>query len=147
MFKNPLLLIALTLTGAVAVWGILDTPGLAQFASTIVGIQFTSRSWFIMLTASSLLITCLWLALSPYGQLKLGHEEDEPEFSTVSWLTMLFAAGMGVGLLYFGTAEPVFHFGIATTILVSRKQLEWRCLSPTSTGVFMPGPCMPLSAW
>jgi glycine betaine transporter len=121
MFKNPLLLIALTLTGAVAVWGIFDTPGLAQFASTIVGIQFTSRSWFIMLTASSLLITCLWLALSPYGQLKLGHEEDEPEFSTVSWLTMLFAAGMGVGLLYFGTAEPVFHFGIARNYISEPK--------------------------
>ena len=121
MFKNPLLLIALTLTGAVAVWGIFDTPGLAHFASTIVGIQFTSRSWFIMLTASSLLFTCLWLALSPYGRLKLGREEDEPEFSTVSWLTMLFAAGMGVGLLYFGTAEPVFHFGIARNYISEPK--------------------------
>ncbi len=110
MFKNPLLLIALALTGAVAVWGILDTSGLANFASTTVGATFTSRGWFIMLTASFLLIVCIWLALSPYGQLKLGHAEDEPEFSTVSWLTMLFAAGMGVGLLYFGTAEPISHY-------------------------------------
>jgi len=117
MFKNPLLLIALTLTGAVAVWGIFDTKGLADFASTTVGIQFTSRSWFIMLTASGLLITCLWLAFTPYSRLKLGREEDEPEFSTVSWLTMLFAAGMGVGLLYFGTAEPVSHYGAARNFL------------------------------
>ena len=112
MFKNPLLLVALALTGAVAVWGIFDTPGLAHFASTVTGAMFTSRGWFIMLTASVLLLACIWLALSPYGRLKLGAEEDEPEFSTISWLTMLFAAGMGVGLLYFGTAEPVSHYGI-----------------------------------
>jgi hypothetical protein len=72
MFKNPLLLSALTLTGAVAVWGIFDTPGLANFSSTVVGTMFTSRGWFIMLTASALLLVCIWLALSPYGRLKLG---------------------------------------------------------------------------
>ncbi len=110
MFKNPLLLIALALTGAVAVWGIFDTPGLANFAATTVSSAFTSRGWFIMLTASFLLIICIWLAFSPYGRLKLGHAEDEPEFSTTSWLSMLFAAGMGVGLLYFGTAEPISHY-------------------------------------
>ncbi len=112
MFKNPLLLIALVLTGAVAVWGFVDTPGLARFASTATGIEFTTRGWFIMLTASTLLMVCIWLAISPYGRIKLGQDEDEPEFSTVSWLTMLFAAGMGVGLLYFGTAEPISHYAI-----------------------------------
>ena len=75
MFKNPLLLVALALTGAVAVWGIFDTPGLATFASTVTGAMFTSRGWFIMLTASVLLLACIWLALSPYGKLKLGAEE------------------------------------------------------------------------
>ncbi len=109
MFKNPLLIVAMTLTGAVAVWGIVDTPGLATFARTVVGTMFTFRGWFIMLTASTLLLTSIWLAFSRYGRLKLGQEEDTPEFSTISWLTMLFAAGMGVGLLFFGTAEPVSH--------------------------------------
>ncbi len=110
MFKNPLLSVALIITGAVAVWGIIDTAGLAAFAARLVGIQFTSRAWFIMLAVSFMLITSIWLALSRYGRIKLGKDDDEPEFSTVSWLSMLFAAGMGVGLLYWGTAEPLTHY-------------------------------------
>ncbi len=106
MLKNPLLLIALIITGAIAVWGIVDTTGLAAFSSHLVSIQFTSRAWVIMLAVSFMLVTSVWLALSRYGRIKLGKDDDEPEFSTISWLTMLFAAGMGVGLLYWGTAEP-----------------------------------------
>jgi len=112
LFKNPLLLIALTLTGLIAIWGIIDTAGLTQFSSTITGVMFTSRGWFVMLSASLLLILCIWLAISPYGKIKLGKDDDEPEFSTVSWLSMLFAAGMGVGLLFWGTAEPLSHFKV-----------------------------------
>ncbi|GMQ75434.1 MAG: BCCT family transporter [Gammaproteobacteria bacterium] len=110
MLKNPLLIVALVLTGAVAVWGIVDTEGLATFASTIVRIMFRSRGWFIMLTVSAMLVLCFWLAFSRYGRIKLGKDDDEPEFSTMSWLTMLFAAGMGVGLLYWGSAEPISHY-------------------------------------
>ena len=112
MFKNPLLLIALSLTGLVALWGIIDTAGLAGFSSSMTGVMFTSRGWFIMLSASLLLILCICLAISPYGKIKLGKDDDEPEFSTVSWLTMLFAAGMGVGLLFWGSAEPLSHFEV-----------------------------------
>ena len=110
MFKNPLLIIALLITGAIALWGILDTAGLAAFAAQLVGTQFTSRAWFIMLTVSFMLIISIWLALSPYGTIKLGKDDDEPEFSTLSWIAMLFSAGMGVGLLYWGTAEPLTHY-------------------------------------
>ncbi len=110
MPKNPLLLIALTITGAIAIWGIVDTAGLAALSSRLVRIQFTSRAWFIMLTVSFILLVSVWLALSRYGRIKLGRDDDKPEFSTVSWLTMLFAAGMGVGLLYWGTAEPITHY-------------------------------------
>jgi glycine betaine transporter len=110
VLRNPLLLVALSITGAIAVWGIVDTQGLAAMAELLVGIQFTSRAWFIMLTVSFMLIVSVWLALSRYGRIKLGKDDDEPEFSTVSWLTMLFAAGMGVGLLYWGTAEPLTHY-------------------------------------
>ncbi len=112
MLKNPLLLIALALTGFVALWGILDTTGLAGFSAMLTGVLFTSRSWFIMLSVSILLILSIWLTFSPYGKIKLGKDDDEPEFSTVSWLTMLFAAGMGVGLLFWGTAEPLSHFKV-----------------------------------
>ena len=68
-----------------------------------------------MLAVSFILVTSIWLALSRYGGIRLGADEDRPEFSTVSWLTMLFAAGMGVGLLYWGTAEPLTHYLLIST--------------------------------
>jgi len=111
-FTSPLLIAALAITGAVAAWGLLDAAGLAAQAAFLVQIQFTSRAWFIMLAVSFMLIVCIWLALSRYGSIRLGKDDDRPEFSTLSWLTMLFAAGMGVGLLFWGSAEPLTHFDL-----------------------------------
>jgi glycine betaine transporter len=113
MFKNPLLLIALALTIGVSIWGIVDTQGLSQLAAKQVSIVLRSRGWFIMLTVSLLLITSLILAFSKFGRIKLGRDDDQPEFSTMSWMTMMFAAGMGVGLLFYGAAEPITHFQFA----------------------------------
>ncbi|WP_193170157.1 BCCT family transporter [Nisaea nitritireducens] len=107
------LIFALFITGGIAVWGIADTKGLADLAQSVVGFYFTSRGWFVMLTVSVLLITAIGLALSPYGRIVLGKDGDKPEFSTPEWLSMLFAAGMGVGLLYWGSAEPITHYLIA----------------------------------
>jgi glycine betaine transporter len=109
-FFSPLLLTALALTSAIAVWGLFDAAGLAAQAAFLVQIQFTSRAWFIMLAVSFMLIVSVWLAFSRYGGIRLGKDDDRPEFSTISWLTMLFAAGMGVGLLFWGSAEPLTHF-------------------------------------
>lgn len=114
MQKNPLLIVALSITAAIAIWGTVDSQGLSTIAAKLVGAQFTSRAWFIMLTVSFLLIISFWLALSKYGSIKLGRDTDEPEFSTISWLAMLFSAGMGVGLLYWGTAEPLTHYLLVT---------------------------------
>jgi glycine betaine transporter len=111
-FASPLLMTALAITSAIAIWGLVDTDGLAAQAAYLVHIQFTSRAWFIMLAVSFMLIVCIWLALSRYGSIKLGADDDVPEFSTISWLTMLFAAGMGVGLLFWGSAEPLTHFDL-----------------------------------
>jgi glycine betaine transporter len=119
--KSPLLIIALAITGLIAGWGIFDTAGLTAFSARVVGVQFTSRAWFIMLAVSFMLVVSVWLALSRYGRIKLGRDDDEPEFSTVSWLTMLFAAGMGVGLLYWGTAEPLTHYLLLSEFEDSRR--------------------------
>jgi len=122
MFFNPLLLIAVGLTLAVAVWGIVDTAGLTQLATDHVRLVFRSRGWFVMLTATTLLLTCGWLAVSRYGRIRLGNEDDQPEFSTMSWLTMMFAAGMGVGLLFFGAAEPITHYLFLVSQEVAPRQ-------------------------
>jgi len=111
-FASPLLILALTITGAIAIWGLVDTAGLAAGAAFLVHMAFTSRAWFIMAAVSFMLIVSIWLVFSRYGGIKLGKDDDLPEFSTMSWLTMLFAAGMGVGLLFWGSAEPLTHYDL-----------------------------------
>jgi glycine betaine transporter len=119
--RNPVLVAALAVTGGIATWGMMDNEGLAGVSSRVVGAMFASRGWFVMLTVSTILIATIGLALSRYGRVRLGHDDDRPEFSTVSWLTMLFAAGMGVGLLYWGSAEPLTHLEVARRIVGDQK--------------------------
>lgn len=71
---------------------------------------FQHFSWFYILAFSFFLFFLLFTSLSQFGDVKLGTEEESPEFSFLSWLAMLFAAGMGVGLMFFGVAEPLSHF-------------------------------------
>ncbi|MBN7769145.1 choline BCCT transporter BetT [Marinobacter daepoensis] len=66
--------------------------------------------WFYLLSMGIYLALALVLALSRYGQVKLGPDHSEPDFSYLSWFAMLFSAGMGIGLVFYGVAEPVFHF-------------------------------------
>ncbi len=66
--------------------------------------------WFYIAAVAGFLGLILILALGPTGALKLGADDTEPDFPYLSWLAMLFAAGMGIGLMYFGVAEPIQHF-------------------------------------
>lgn len=67
-------------------------------------------AWLFPLTVSGLLVFSLWLVFSRYGQIKLGPDDSKPEFNTIAWISMLFSAGMGIGLVFFGVAEPVLHY-------------------------------------
>lgn len=71
---------------------------------------FLHFNWFYILTFSAFLCFLILLAISNFGSIKLGTDEEAPEFSFLSWLSMLFAAGMGVGLMFFGVAEPLSHY-------------------------------------
>ncbi len=66
--------------------------------------------WFYVLVVAGFLLFVVWIFLSPYGSLKLGKSGDEPDFSYPTWFAMLFSAGMGIGLLFYGVAEPILHF-------------------------------------
>ncbi|WP_035294433.1 BCCT family transporter [Clostridium sp. KNHs214] len=67
-------------------------------------------SWFYILVMISFFIFCIWVGLSKYGKIKLGKDEDEPKYSLASWFAMLFSAGMGIGLIFWGVAEPLNHY-------------------------------------
>lgn len=66
--------------------------------------------WFYMLAVAGFLVFVIGLAISPYGGIKLGPDHAEPDYGYVTWFSMLFSAGMGIGLLFFGVAEPIMHF-------------------------------------
>ena len=70
----------------------------------------SSGSWFYVLSVAIILVTVLFLGVSEYGDIKLGPDHAEPQFHLTTWLSMLFAAGMGIGLMFFGVAEPLMHF-------------------------------------
>lgn len=86
-------------------------PGAANslFAAVQSGIV-TYGSWYYVLVVAIILVSCLVFAFTQYGDIKLGPDHAEPEYSLISWFAMLFAAGMGIGLMFFGVAEPVMHF-------------------------------------
>lgn len=66
--------------------------------------------WYYVAAIAIFVVFALWIGLSRYGDIKLGQDDDEPEFSVMSWFALLFAAGMGIGLVFFGVAEPLNHF-------------------------------------
>ena len=70
----------------------------------------TNLDWLFMITANLVLLFCLFVAFSPLGKIRLGGADAKPEYSNLTWLAMLFAAGVGIGLLFFGVAEPTYYF-------------------------------------
>ena len=70
----------------------------------------TNLDWLFMITANLVFLFCLVVALSPLGKVRLGGADAKPEYSYLTWLAMLFAAGVGIGLLFFGVSEPVTYF-------------------------------------
>lgn len=67
-------------------------------------------SWFYVLTVAFIFFFVIFLSLSRYGDIRLGPDHATPDYSLVTWLSMLFAAGMGIGLMFFGVAEPLMHY-------------------------------------
>ncbi|EFV90943.1 BCCT family glycine betaine transporter [Dietzia cinnamea P4] len=101
---------ALVLVGAVLVWGLGFTDSF-QSAST-AAFDWTARSvdWLFVLAATVFVAFVLWLALSKYGNVRLGGDAERPQFRTTSWISMMFAAGMGIGLMFYGVSEPLSHY-------------------------------------
>ena len=66
--------------------------------------------WFMIFTIAFLVVFCLWLAIGKSGSIRLGPDDAKPDFSYLTWFAMLFSAGMGIGLIFWGVAEPAMHF-------------------------------------
>jgi choline/carnitine/betaine transport len=95
---------------AFLVWGFVSTESLASASGSALTWVMDNTGWLFVLTASGFVVFVLWLALGKYGTIPLGRDDEEPEFNGVSWVAMMFSAGMGIGLMFFGVAEPLSHF-------------------------------------
>lgn len=94
----------------IVLWGILSPTSLSTVFDAALSTTTRNFGWLYLWVVLALVIFSLFLATSRYGDLKLGNEDDEPEFSLRSWFAMLFAAGMGIGLVFWGVAEPISHY-------------------------------------
>ncbi|GAB5463271.1 BCCT family transporter [Phaeobacter italicus] len=107
------------LVSALIVWAITVPENAAAVLNALNGAMLKSfASWYIWVVAL-FLVLCVGLALVPAtGRLNLGRPEDRPEFSRFSWFSMMFGAGIGIGMLTFATAEPMYHFAINPNVII-----------------------------
>jgi len=95
---------------AFLVWGFVSTDSLAKVSGDSLAWTMANTGWLFVLTSSGFVVFVIWLALSRFGNITLGRDDEEPEFNTVSWVAMMFSAGMGIGLMFYGVSEPITHF-------------------------------------
>ncbi len=102
--------VAVAFTIAFIAWGVFGGDSLSDTASSVLGWVVTYTGVFFTTVATAILLFMLFLGASKYGRIPLGRDDEEPEFSMFSWISMLFAAGMGIGLVFWGAAEPLTFF-------------------------------------
>ena len=107
---NFIFIISLIIVMSVALYSILASDSFSNVADSAFRVLTKHFSWMYLLVMFLFVIFVFLLAISKYGYLKLGAEDAKPEYSTFSWFAMLFCAGMGVGLVFWGISEPISHY-------------------------------------
>ena len=95
---------------AFIVWGIVSPEGVADVSSTAFSWAMRNVSWLLNAVCGIGMVLMAYLACSRYGRVRLGRDDEEPEFSMFSWVAMMFGAGIGVGIFFFGPSEPLSHY-------------------------------------
>ncbi len=81
-------------------WGFVSTGSLADASASGLAWTMEKTGWLFVLTSSAFVVFVIWLALGKFGNIPLGRDDEEPEFKTISWVAMMFSAGMGIGLMF-----------------------------------------------
>lgn len=102
----------------------ISVPDLLEETTNSIQVVISSAlGWYYLIIVSLLTLVCLYFLISPLGKIKLGKQDDTPEFSRPTWFAMLFSAGMGIGLVFWGTAEPISHYAVSSpTVQVGSEQ-------------------------
>lgn len=92
------------------VYGLIDPVGFGKGANVALSWTLKNFSWFYAIGATALLVFCLWAGFSKYGNIKLGGRDAKPELSKFNWWAISLAAGIAIGIVFYGVAEPMTHF-------------------------------------
>ncbi len=95
------------------VFGVAAPDQFEAATSKVESVITSGFGWYYLILVTVIVAFCLFLIFSPVGSVKLGKQEDQPEYSKPTWFAMLFSAGMGIGLVFWGSAEPLSHYAVA----------------------------------
>ncbi len=98
------------IVAAVVLWGLLGGASFIDFAGASFSWVMNNIGWAFVLFGSIFVIFVIVIAFSKFGEIKLGGADEQPEFKTTSWIAMMFAAGMGIGLMFYGASEPLSFY-------------------------------------
>lgn len=133
---NSVYYISLAVTLLIVLWGLFAPSNFEKVGNGVFSFLVNEFGWFYTLSMSSFVIFAIWIGFfSKYKDIRLGPDDSKPEYSNISWFAMLFSAGMGIGLVFWGAAEPLNHFmaplGVeagteaAKEFAVSKSFLHW----------------------
>ncbi|AEH60747.1 choline/carnitine/betaine transporter [Methanosalsum zhilinae DSM 4017] len=108
--KTPTFLISLFLAGSFVLVGVLFPEPFGEYMDLTFTWMVDSLGWSFILGGSIFLVLIVYLMLSPLGEIKLGGDYEKPAYSNMAWFAMLFSCGMGIGLLFWGVSEPIWHY-------------------------------------
>ena len=128
---NPVFLISGLTIVAFVIVTLMFQEGATQFFGWLRPFLTSTFDWFFLLSANLFVVFCLCLMLSPLGKIRLGGADAKPDYTYIGWIAMLFAAGMGIGLMFFGVSEPMSHFGSAMggTAVENGVRTDWAPLA------------------
>ncbi|WP_209121883.1 BCCT family transporter [Alkalihalobacillus sp. BA299] len=107
---NTVLCISLLITSIFVIFGVFFNELLAKWVEFFLGTTVEYFGWFYLIATLGFLFMATILIFSRFGKMRLGEDTDRPAYGTLSWISMLFSAGMGIGLVFWGVAEPLFHY-------------------------------------
>ena len=131
--NKPVFITSSILIVGFIIFGVLFTEAAGALFGFLQSFITTNFGWFFILLMNVALVFCLYLIASRYGDIRLGKQTERPQYSLVSWIGMLFSAGIGIGLVYWGTAEPLYHFmapplGEAETVEAAKQAMNFSFL-------------------
>jgi len=127
--NKPVFIVSILLIVGFIIFGAFFTETAGTLFSFLQNFIADKFGWLFIILVNAALVLCIYLAMSRYGDIRLGNQTERPQYNLFSWIGMLFSAGIGIGLVYWGTAEPLYHFmappmGEAETVAAAKQAMN-----------------------